>query len=660
MSTTRAFIIRPFGTRNGIDFDLVQRELFTPVLRDLGIEGSTTEILVHAGNIRTDMFEQLLTADLVIADISIHNANVYYELGVRHALRPRTTILIRARVDDVPFDLRTDRYVTYDQGDPSASVGSLADAITASLHTDSADSPVFSLLPALRATDPSLLRPIPPAFTEAVRAAERLGDRPMLAVLGDEAGFFDWWPAARRLVGRAQMDLTAWEDARATLESIRDRRPADPEANLLLGTVLHRLGDLAGSTAAIERVVQADALEDNELAEAMALLARNAKDRWVQAWAGEERPAAAALASPLLEEARQAYDDAFSADQNHWYSGINALALVCVTLGLADREQAIWEGRFDDDEEIGLQRRRLERLRDDLEAAVRRSLHASAVRGRRDGTTDVWADLGRADLSLLTSPRPQAVAAAYQRARAGLDRARAGDFAITSAARQVRLYTALGLFGENASAALTALGTAEAPPQALPRPRVIVFAGHRIDAPDRAEPRFPARSEDLAATVIRDAVAAERELAGEQPLEGIAGGASGGDILFHEQCAALAVPTQLLLALPAAEFAAASVLDAGPDWMERFRTLCRRLDTKVLSERREMPAWLAQRADYSIWSRNNRWILHTALSRSETDVTLIVLWDGAGGDGVGGTADMLRLARSRGVRVVTLDASRLA
>ncbi len=54
-----------------------------------------------------------MIADLVIADISIHNANVYYELGVRHALRDGHTILIRSRRDEVPFDLKTDRYLEY-------------------------------------------------------------------------------------------------------------------------------------------------------------------------------------------------------------------------------------------------------------------------------------------------------------------------------------------------------------------------------------------------------------------------------------------------------------------------------------------------------------------------------------------------------------------
>jgi hypothetical protein len=94
--------------------------------------------------------------------------------------------------------------------------------------------------------------------------------------------------------------------------------------------------------------------------------------------------------------------------------------------------------------------------------------------------------------------------------------------------------------------------------------------------------------------------------------------------------------------------------------VERYRTLCRRLDVKQLADAETLPDWLAVRGDaYSIWQRNNRWILHTALSRADTDVTLIVLWDGKGGDGPGGTADLVAVAERRGVKVVPLDASRL-
>jgi hypothetical protein len=159
--------------------------------------------------------------------------------------------------------------------------------------------------------------------------------------------------------------------------------------------------------------------------------------------------------------------------------------------------------------------------------------------------------------------------------------------------------------------------------------------------------------------MIGAAVAAENELAGDRPIEGLAGGASGGDILFHEACAEHGIPTSLLLALPRDAFAVESVQDAGPDWMERFRMLCETLDVKVLAQSKQLPDWLAARDGYTIWERNNRWLLHSALSRSDADITLIVLWDGEGGDGPGGTHDMVKLAESRGVRIVRLDAKQL-
>src|SRR4051794_20453667 len=95
-----AFIVRPFEAQRGVDFNRVERELISPALQRLGITGSTTQEIAGAGNIRADMFQLLLTADIVVADISIHNANVFYELGIRHALRERGTFLLRASIDD--------------------------------------------------------------------------------------------------------------------------------------------------------------------------------------------------------------------------------------------------------------------------------------------------------------------------------------------------------------------------------------------------------------------------------------------------------------------------------------------------------------------------------------------------------------------------------
>lgn len=69
-----SFFFRPFGTKGGINFDDVQKYLITPALAGVDVQGSTTEPFLQAGNIRADMFQQLLVADIVVADGSIHHA----------------------------------------------------------------------------------------------------------------------------------------------------------------------------------------------------------------------------------------------------------------------------------------------------------------------------------------------------------------------------------------------------------------------------------------------------------------------------------------------------------------------------------------------------------------------------------------------------------
>ena len=183
---------------------------------------------------------------------------------------------------------------------------------------------MFLLVPGLEPTDPERLHPIPPGFSEEVVAARRSKDRPMLAVLADEAGDVEWGLGGLRLVARAQFALKAWPDALATYEAIREIRPDDPDANLSLGTVYLELGKEAESAAALQRVSGQHDIASAQEAEALALLGRNAKNLWVRDWndlASEAAKQEAALRSPHLETARTYYDEAFSIDQNHWYSG---------------------------------------------------------------------------------------------------------------------------------------------------------------------------------------------------------------------------------------------------------------------------------------------------------------------------------------------------
>ena len=132
-----------------------------------------------------------------------------------------------------------------------------------------------------------------------------------------------------------------------------------------------------------------------------------------------------------------------------------------------------------------------------------------------------------------------------------------------------------------------------------------------------------------------------------------------GDILFHEVCEELGIPTKMYLVLPKNDYIKASVADGGPSWVERFKHLVERQEPEILFDSYELPRWLRSKRDYSIWQRSNLWMLHNALAISKDNLTLIALWNGEVGDGAGGTEDMVTRAKDRGATFIHLDARKL-
>src|ERR687884_476954 len=92
------FVVMGFGekvdfqTGRKLNLDASYHNMIKPAVEDAGLECIRADEIVHSGVIDVPMYEQLLKADIVIADLSTYNPNAFYELGVRHALRPFSTI----------------------------------------------------------------------------------------------------------------------------------------------------------------------------------------------------------------------------------------------------------------------------------------------------------------------------------------------------------------------------------------------------------------------------------------------------------------------------------------------------------------------------------------------------------------------------------------
>ncbi len=180
------------------------------------------------------------------------------------------------------------------------------------------------------------------------------------------------------------------------------------------------------------------------------------------------------------------------------------------------------------------------------------------------------------------------------------------------------------------------------PAHAADTPRqVLLFSGHLVDAPGRIAPRFPAAKEPLAARRIAELLV--RLDAGPGDLA-LTQGAAGGDLLFAEACVERGVPVQLLLPLPEPEFIQRSMLtcEGGEGWRARYLALTPRLGR---APRTADEVLGPLRPGDDAFERGNRWLLDTALAHGAQRLQFIALWDGAGGDGPGGTRHMVESVR---------------
>lgn len=678
MKDMTVFIVRPFGNRHVLkkdkqtgnsvqvmfDFDKVEKELVAPALKEMKLSGGTTGEIWAPGSIHEDMFSLLLLAEIVIADITIHNANVFYELGIRHSLRDRKTILLKcAGYDDTPFDITGYKYLAYDIADPAKTLDALVTTLRETIDTNREDSPVFKLLPKLESQDPERFLAIPEDFQEEVKVAIESNKVGKLSLLATETEGFSWQIPALRLIGEGLYNLKTYDLACIVWENIKSRKPRDRKAYEMLATIYQRLAEremeqnpeeattlFVRSEMAVDTLLtDYDRLDKDERAEAYSLKARNAKTRWESSW--RNTPAAErtlrAIQSGYLEVAYKYYEQGYYENLNHFYSGINALGLLTTIISLADDHPDEWELKYDTQPAAIQELEKLKEKRQGLVNSVQASLEAEKRRLDKEGKTNIWFEISVADFAGLTDKKPARVAAKYKRALEG-----SKPFHCEAARRQLRIYEQLNVLPDNVKAALTVIPKVGKESEEICH--YILFTGHMIDKPDRKIPRFPPAKETAVRQKIMTALLEEKDKA-TAGLKGIAGGACGGDILFHELCAELGIKTELYLALPPDIFRTTSVAFAGNNWVDRFHKLFKKLKSHVLSDTEKMPKWLQKKNGYNVWMRNNLWELNSTLVNGGMNMSMIALWDGKGGDGPGGTEHMVKEARNRNANVIVID-----
>ncbi len=162
-STKICFVVMGFGKKTDyesgrtLDLDATYEAIIQPAVEANGLRCIRANEILHSGIIDVKMYEMLLRADLVIADISTGNVNAVYELGVRHALRPNSTIIMKEAAGQLYFDL--DHVNTFEYEHMGEDIGhreakraneALSALISSSMEDASPDSPVYTFIPKLK------------------------------------------------------------------------------------------------------------------------------------------------------------------------------------------------------------------------------------------------------------------------------------------------------------------------------------------------------------------------------------------------------------------------------------------------------------------------------------------------------------------------------
>jgi hypothetical protein len=346
MQQPLCFVLMPFGSKPGaggaiVDFDAVYAELIKPAIASAELLPVRADEEQSGGIIHKPMFERLILCEFAVADLTTANANVFYELGVRHAVKPATTVLLFAADGArLPFDLAPLRALPYhlgSDGKPRAveeDRTKLAQMLAAA-KAGAVDSPVYQLIEGF----PDVQHIKTDVFRDRVDYSAAIKEKLIIA----RSQSVDTILAIEQSLGPLDLvetgvliDLllsyrakSSWSEMIRVANVMPDPLRRTPLVQEQLAFGLNRVG--RGEEA--ERVLLQLIERRGPSSETYGLLGRVYKDRWEAALKGGEK----ILARGLLDKAIDAYVKGFETDWRDAYPGVNAATLMTLRTPPDDR-----------------------------------------------------------------------------------------------------------------------------------------------------------------------------------------------------------------------------------------------------------------------------------------------------------------------------------
>ncbi len=345
MPNDLCFVLMPFGKKPDVsgtlvDFDAVYKELIAPAIRDAGLDPIRADEEMTGGFIHKPMYERLIFCEYAVADLTTANANVFYELGIRHSVRPCSTVLLFAQQGGrLPFDvapLRAMPYPLTPEGTPAdveATRKALAERLLQARkdvrkQPPERESPLFQLVEGYPgvAIDHAKTDEFRDAVQYSAQQKEKLasarkqGAEALRTVEKDLGDFEKVETGVLIDLFLSYRAVEAWDDMIELAGKMPEPLATTTMVQEQLGLALNR----AGRGEEAEKVLLDLIERRGRSSETYGILGRVYKDRWeATAKAGRSMQARG-----ILDKAIDAYLKGFEADWRDAFPGINAVTLM--------------------------------------------------------------------------------------------------------------------------------------------------------------------------------------------------------------------------------------------------------------------------------------------------------------------------------------------